>query len=486
MQPEVDRDTLSRTVGYQIVRRIGVGGYSNVYLGTNDRGTQRAIKVYAEELTAATDASSTSSPLMRKFRRECFLQESTLMQRINHPNVATCHGYGNDEGVYYILVEYIEGVSLYRYMKGRALSEQEAMEICRQILSGLAASHAAGIVHRDMKVENVQMREGREMQEGWAAVLDFGVAADLNNPDPPHIDGIVMGTPSTMAPEQARGAPATPAMDIFACGCILHEMLTGKIPDYDGDTEEEVAQLLSRRATHKALPVKAPFFVDDKLWAVMRDMLMPNPKDRPSAQELIARLEKLLHPEVEEQTFGSTPPVPTPTPFPTESAQVPGRFRRNWEHLVGMSVALALLLVITSYFRTEASRATTQRPNWDDAGDSMNTSADDTVATTDVPSVTAEPPPAPPPPTEPVRASRHADSRTTHARHVARYPVVILRSVTFPDPCQYNPGDPDYATDAMCIAHRISPQQRHERCSALRREHPNLNGPAFTAFCHGW
>ncbi len=207
------------TVGpYTIQREIGRGGMGVVYLGHDPRLDRNvAIKGLPEEFSADPE------------RLSRFQREAKALASLNHPNIATIHGLEESDDRLYIVMEYVDGISLDEALEESGRSWRSSVEIASSIADALAAAHACGVVHRDTKPDNIRID-----RDGNAKLLDFGLASEAPSPSGSDTTivretkpGQVLGTPGYMAPEQVRGEAADPRSDIFALGCVLHEMLTG-------------------------------------------------------------------------------------------------------------------------------------------------------------------------------------------------------------------------------------------------------------------
>ena len=202
-----------RLDGYRVVRKLGQGGMGAVYLAHDPLGASVAIKVLPFGLSTASEW------------RTRFARESTVAAGIAHPHVVRVLGAGRTEEIDWLAMEYVAGTSLgERLRKGGALAPLEAVRVARQVAEGLAAVHAAGLVHRDLKPDNVLLAA-----DGTAKLADFGLARDLAATTI-SVSGAVMGSPGFMAPEQAKGERAGPAADVFALGVLIHAMCTGQSP----------------------------------------------------------------------------------------------------------------------------------------------------------------------------------------------------------------------------------------------------------------
>lgn len=211
-----------------------------VYLAHDTRLDRRvALKILPVESSSDDD------------RRTRFIREAKAASALNHPNIITIYDAGEAHGTHFIAYEYIDGRTLREIVSGGPLSTGQALDIAVQIASALIEAHAAGIVHRDLKPDNVMVRTS-----GLVKVLDFGIAR-LSPPEVPGDmtqtalggrteRGVVIGTPQSMSPEQARGLEVNQQTDIFSFGVILYELLSGKSP-FAGDTVADVlAAVLTR------------------------------------------------------------------------------------------------------------------------------------------------------------------------------------------------------------------------------------------------
>ena len=220
---------------FKVVSEIGRGGMGIVFLAEDEKLRRKvALKLLPPSFAADEE------------RRRRFLREARAAAAVSHPNLVTVYDVGEHEGRGYIAMEYLRGRSLREQLSERPLSVDEAVELARQVLAGLAHAHAAGLLHRDLKPENVLVdRDGR------VRLVDFGLAkldGDVEAPgDNSTRDGLVMGTPGYMSPEQARGQAVDARSDIFSFGVLLYEMLTRKRP-FTGPTRADVVTSLLRDA----------------------------------------------------------------------------------------------------------------------------------------------------------------------------------------------------------------------------------------------
>lgn len=211
---------------YRILRELGAGGMATVYLARDLKHEREvAIKVLRPDLAASLGG-------------ERFLREIRIAAQLQHPHVLTVFDSGEADGFLYYVMPYIEGETLRtKLVRDGQLPVGDAIRILREISDALAYAHSRGVVHRDMKPENV-MLSGRH-----AAVMDFGVAKAVSEATGRQnltTIGVALGTPTYMAPEQATADPATDhRADIYAVGVIAYELLTGR-PPFTGTTPQQI------------------------------------------------------------------------------------------------------------------------------------------------------------------------------------------------------------------------------------------------------
>jgi serine/threonine protein kinase/Tfp pilus assembly protein PilF len=209
---------LGRTLDhYRVVEKIGEGGMGEVYRATDTRlGRDVAIKILPE------DFARNPERLVR------FEREARVLASLNHPSIATIHGIEESDGLRFLVLELVQGVTLREKLSGGPLPVKTLVRLAAQIAEGLAKAHAADVVHRDLKPENLMLTD-----DGYAKILDFGLAKAAIESEPGPRQSIkteagrVMGTASYMSPEQARGAAVDHRSDQFSFGSVLYEMATG-------------------------------------------------------------------------------------------------------------------------------------------------------------------------------------------------------------------------------------------------------------------
>jgi len=209
---------------YQIIKTLGEGGMANVYLAHDtylDRNV--AVKVLRGDL-------ANDEKFVRRFQREALSATS-----LSHPNIVEIYDVGEDDGQYYIVMEYVDGKTLKQVLKQRGhLSVTEVIDIMLQVTDGMAHAHDAYIIHRDIKPQNIMI-----LSNGMIKITDFGVAIALNSTQLTQTNS-VMGTVHYIPPEQANGKGSTIRSDIYSMGIMMYELLTGFLP-YKGDNAVEIA-----------------------------------------------------------------------------------------------------------------------------------------------------------------------------------------------------------------------------------------------------
>ena len=209
---------------YEILKSIGEGGMANVYLA-NDTILNRkvAVKVLRGDL-------SNDEKFIRRFQREAIAASS-----LSHPNIVEMYDVGEDNGNYYIVMEYIDGITLKQFLKKRgSLTIPEAIDVMLQLTDGVACAHDSYIIHRDLKPQNIMIKD-----DGKIKITDFGIAMALNGTQVTQTNS-VMGSVHYLPPEQASGKGSSTKSDIYSMGVLFYELLTGKLP-FRGDNAVEIA-----------------------------------------------------------------------------------------------------------------------------------------------------------------------------------------------------------------------------------------------------
>jgi eukaryotic-like serine/threonine-protein kinase len=312
---------------YHILDLLGAGGMGDVYRARDTRlGRDVAVKVLPRLFSADPE------------RLARFEREARLLASLNHPHVAAIYGFEETAGVHALVLELVEGPTLAERLQRGPLPIAEAVRIARQVADALEAAHERGVVHRDLKPQNIKVKP-----DGTVKVLDFGLAkaamaaandADVSSASTAPIDGTregtLLGTTSYMSPEQARGHAVDRRTDIWAFGCVLYEMLTGRRV-FAGETiSDTLAAVLKQEPDWQALPTDTP--------PGIRSLLRRSLK-----KDAVDRLHDIADARIEIQEAIAEPAEMTPTGPPRRAAA-------RWMHIIPWvvaagSVAAALLVV---------------------------------------------------------------------------------------------------------------------------------------------
>ncbi len=261
---------------YQITSQLGKGGMGEVYQAKDQKlGRDVAIKVLPEEFAKDAD------------RVTRFQREAKLLASLNHPNIAAIYGLEAFDQTNFLVLELVEGETLADQIKKGPIPIEESLKLALQIAEALEAAHEKGVIHRDLKPANIKVTP-----DGKVKVLDFGLAkafageqAELNLSNSPTLSnaatqqGVILGTAAYMSPEQARGESVDKKADIWAFGCVLFEMLTGR-ETFDGRTVSDVlASVIKSEPEWKRLPPN----LHPRIRLLLERCLKKEPKNRYSS-----------------------------------------------------------------------------------------------------------------------------------------------------------------------------------------------------------
>jgi len=265
---------IGKTLGnFTLEARIGKGGMGEVYKAKDQKlGRDVAIKVLPEEFAKDAD------------RVARFQREAKLLASLNHPNIAAIYGLEESDGTHFLVLELIEGDTLADRIKSGQIPVEESLKLALQIAEALEAAHEKGVIHRDLKPANIKVTP-----DGKVKVLDFGLAkafagehAEVNLSHSPTLSevatmqGVILGTAAYMSPEQARGKPVDKRTDIWAFGCVLYEMLTGKAAFQGEDVTEILAAVVKSGVNLDILPAS----IHPRVREVITHCLQKGLKDR--------------------------------------------------------------------------------------------------------------------------------------------------------------------------------------------------------------
>jgi len=261
---------------YRLIQRAGAGGMSTVYKGQDLLlGRLVAVKILHESLTGDEE-------FLKHFQ-----QEAHKAANLSHPNIVTVHDIGQDERRYYIIMEFIEGWTLKDIVLKQAkttkhfLSLDRTLNLATQICSGVGYAHRAGLVHCDVKSQNVLVARDETVK-----VTDFGIARALSETSV-HRGDLVWGTPQYFSPEQAAGENATPASDVYSIGVILFELLTGRLP-FEADSHTALAVKHIREAPPHVSELNPK--VPEQLDQIVDKVLSKEPAGRYRTAEQLGRV----------------------------------------------------------------------------------------------------------------------------------------------------------------------------------------------------
>jgi serine/threonine protein kinase/tetratricopeptide (TPR) repeat protein len=301
---------------YEVIEELGKGGMGRVYKVFDKKIKEKvALKLLRPEISADEETV------------ERFSNELKYARKIVHKNVCRMFDLGEEEGTHYITMEYVSGEDLKSMirMMGR-LSPGQAVSIAKQVCEGLAEAHKIGVIHRDLKPQNIMID-----REGNARIMDFGIARSLKAKGITD-GGIIIGTPEYMSPEQVEGKEIDQLADVYALGVILFEMLTGKVP-FEGDTPLSIAVKHKTEVPQDPRNLNAQ--VPPDLSQLILKCLEKEKRNRPQSAE-----------EVSSQLAGIEQEVPTaekvlPQRKPFTSREIKGGFSKRWQLLIA-----ALLFVV--------------------------------------------------------------------------------------------------------------------------------------------
>jgi tRNA A-37 threonylcarbamoyl transferase component Bud32 len=330
---------------YRLDAQIGTGGMSTVYRAFDTvLERQVAIKLMHREIASDSDQ-------LERFRRE-----ARAVAQLNHPHIVTVIDAGEDDNTPYIVFEYVEGETLKdRIRRYGRLPIQESIAYAIEIARALGVAHERGIVHRDVKPQNVLVDE-----EGSAKVTDFGIARTLDQ-EGLTADGRVLGTTDYVSPEQALGHAVTGQSDLYSLGIVLFEMLTGDVP-FQGDNQVAVAM----KHVREQLPdvqLRRPE-VSNALAAVLERATAKETERRyPDDRALIADLEEVLAIETQRsgQSTGEATAVLRTLP-PSTRRRLPARVTHPVRLVAALVVIAAVVVAAVLLLADNTKRGTAQRP----------------------------------------------------------------------------------------------------------------------------
>ena len=342
---------------YKVTSKLGQGGMGEVYRATDTKlDREVAIKVLPEEFAKHPE------------RLARFEREAKALAKLNHPNIGSIYGFDQHEGLWFLVLELIEGEDLSERLKKGPLPVEEALKVFQQIAGALEAAHEKGIIHRDLKPGNIKVDS-----QGRVKVLDFGLAkarlssgesvdsnastADSMAPTITNeftMPGKVMGTAAYMSPEQSRGQEVDKRTDVWAFGCCLYEALTGRRPFKGATTSDLLAEILKSDPDFTVIPPETP----SEVMTLLRRCLEKEPRRRlRDLGDIAITLEETSSPSRTGAYLA--PPTTTGITTKTTQSETPPR---NWVWPAAV-VVLGAALLVTGYFLWHGAKAPVTQAN---------------------------------------------------------------------------------------------------------------------------
>jgi len=285
-EPKAEREQVGELLGsYRLEKLLGEGSMGRVFLARHTLlGRTAAIKVMRPEYAHAPQFV------------ERFFQEAKAVNQINHEHIVEVLDFAEDKTEHgrrvYCVMEMLEGQSLTELLEREAISIQRTLDIARQICVGLDAAHRLGVVHRDIKPDNIFITD-RQGVPDYVKIVDFGVAkviSPTSNPSPGRtLEGTIVGTPSYMAPEQAAGFAADPRSDIYSVGAVIYQMLAGRVPFEAATFGQLMAKVIAQPAPPLGTLTPSGERISPELAALVMSSLEKDPRRRPESMTLLGQ-----------------------------------------------------------------------------------------------------------------------------------------------------------------------------------------------------
>ncbi|PJF41648.1 MAG: serine/threonine protein kinase [Chloroflexi bacterium] len=285
---------------YRLISQQGAGGMAVIYKAVDEMlGRTVAVKVLRPSLTG-------EQAFLTRFRNE-----ARSVANLMHPNIVTVHDVGSDGQTQYMVMEYVEGQDLKKIIRSTgALGVERTLRLAIQICHGIGYAHRAGLVHADVKPQNILVTK-----EDVVKVTDFGIAQAFSDTQPREKQSVVWGSPHYFSPEQAKGEKPTPASDVYAIGIVLFEMLTGQLP-YSGANQQELA--LAHVRSEIPLITSIDPNIPENLANVIYKVMSKEPSARYRMADQLGRILEDIQKRGQQNTIDVVPPVQPPAPQPPQ------------------------------------------------------------------------------------------------------------------------------------------------------------------------
>jgi len=312
---------------YIILNQIGSGGMADIYLAHDSLlERQVAIKILKRDFSRSVEF------------QERFVLEAKAAANLFHPNIVTVFDFGFFHSDPFIVMEYVPGHDLKTLIRQKQeFSLQECLDLMIQACAGLGYAHRAGLVHCDVKPQNMLITTDRKLK-----IADFGIARMLVTITPNERNDIVWGSPLYFSPEQANGIVPSPSSDVYSLGIVLYELLTGELP-YSGNTSEELARM------HNEVPAIPPSKVNPIIPEILDQIVLKVISKEPSSRyrnaDQLGRVLSLVNTQLQERGVTSptiTPRRSFPPIHPTLPGKIPSEGDLDWG-TIGMALSALLL-----------------------------------------------------------------------------------------------------------------------------------------------
>jgi len=271
LAPPVELDEMGRLAHYRVLKVLGRGGMGTVFMAEDTRLHRHvALKVMLPSIARKAIA------------RDRFMREARATAKIEHDHIVTIYEVNEDNGVPYLAMQVLKGMTLDDWLKaGKSLNVPQIMRIGKEIAKGLAAAHAHDLMHRDIKPSNIWLDASNK---GRVKILDFGLVRQTNDDTQLTQEGLIIGTPAYMSPEQARGMSVDARSDLFSMGCVLYRLCAGKLPFAGKDA---IAMLLAITTEEPAALREMNHEMPRKFLELVHQLLAKRPEDRPTSAKAV-------------------------------------------------------------------------------------------------------------------------------------------------------------------------------------------------------